>query len=79
MIELGRKDVAAGRIFLKEETLLRVFISFILNILFAFISTILFVFGEYMPFCKEIGRYVADLSLIVLLYAVYLLYGVIKK
>ena len=42
MVGLGRKDLAAGRIFLKEEPLLGVLIGFFLNIFLAFISNILF-------------------------------------
>ena len=79
MIGLGRRDLASGRIFLKEKILLRVFIGFFLNILLAFIGNMLFCLGEYALIYREIGRYVADLAVVALLYTVYLLYGVIKK
>ena len=79
MVGLGKEDLAAGRIFLKEKTLLRVLIGFFLNIFLAFISNILFCLGRYAPIYRDIGRYTADLGLIALLYAIYLLYGVIKR
>ena len=42
-------------------------------------SNILFCLGRFTPIYRDIGRYIADLGLISLLYAIYLLYGVIKK
>jgi len=79
MVGLGRENLAAGRIFLKEKTLLRVLTGFSLSIFLAFMSNILFCLGMFTPIYREIGRYVADLGLIALLYAIYLLYGVVKK
>jgi len=79
MVGLGREDLAAGRIFLKEKTLLRVLTGFFLNIFLALMSNILFCLGRFTPIYRDIGRYIADLGLIALLYAIYLLYGVIKK
>lgn len=79
MMRLGRKNMTAGRIFLKEKTILKVFIGFFLNIFLAFVSNILFSLGVYAPIYGEIGRCTADLAVIALLYAIYLLYGVIKK
>ena len=79
MMRLRRRNMTAGRIFLKEKTILRVLIGFLLNILLAFVSNILFSLGAYAPIYGEIGRYTADLGVIALLYAIYLLYGVVKK
>jgi len=79
MVGLGREDLAAGRIFLKGETLLRVLIGFFLSIFLALMSNIFFCLGMFAPIYRDVGRYIADLGLIALLYAIYLLYGVIKK
>ena len=79
MVGLGRKNLASGRIFLKEKILLRVFIGFFLNIFLAFMGNVLFCLGEYALIYREMGRYVSDLAVIALLYAIYLLHGVIKK
>ena len=79
MSGLNKRDMVAGRIFLKEEIFMKMFVGLFLNILFAFVSNVLFALSVNMPLLKEIGRYVADLGLIALLCALFMVYKVIKR